>query len=68
MKDPPQRRFKSLSQLLQVHCQPDFGNPDMLFDPCVAAASLPIHSTDLEGITIMIVLGHIRAGNGGGSS
>jgi hypothetical protein len=54
MKNPPQRRLQPLAQVLQAHRR-NPGDPDMVFDPCIAAASLPLHGRILRGYHAMIV-------------
>ena len=51
VENPPQPRLKSGSQLLQLHRHRSPEVPDIAFDPCLAAAGLPIHGGILEGNT-----------------
>jgi hypothetical protein len=70
MKQPAQRRFKSLSQAPPGHRHLSFRSriirvdPFILLDPCVPAPNLPIHGRLSQVYYEMIVLGVTRTGSG----
>jgi hypothetical protein len=68
VKKPPQQRLKALSQVLQRHRHPTLEQPDIPFDPCVAAASLSLHSKVSQGIHAMVVRRRYPKGNRSGSA